>query len=111
MGDRVEGACQGSADPSARTRAFAEGQPGGQAPGTEGRADQLRRALHQRLRAVSGTAAMCSATIGSRRYQFPDLATLLAKASPARSGDKLAGIAAESGEERIAAQYALADLP
>jgi ethanolamine ammonia-lyase large subunit len=54
---------------------------------------------------------MYSATIGHRRYQFPDLATLLAKASPARSGDRLAGIAAESGEERIAAQYALADLP
>jgi ethanolamine ammonia-lyase large subunit len=54
---------------------------------------------------------MYSATIGSRRYAFPDLATLLAKASPLRSGDVLAGIAAESGEERVAAQYALADLP
>jgi ethanolamine ammonia-lyase large subunit len=54
---------------------------------------------------------MYSATIGRRRYQFSDLATLLAKTSPARSGDKLAGIAAESGEERIAAQHALADLP
>jgi ethanolamine ammonia-lyase large subunit len=54
---------------------------------------------------------MYRATIGSRGYQFPDLATLLAKASPLRSGDLLAGIAAESGEERIAAQYALADLP
>jgi ethanolamine ammonia-lyase large subunit len=54
---------------------------------------------------------MYSATIGRRRYQFPDLATLLAKASPARSGDRMAGIAAESSVERIAAQYALADLP
>jgi ethanolamine ammonia-lyase large subunit len=52
-----------------------------------------------------------SATIASTRYTFPDLATLLAKASPLRSGDQLAGIAAESGEERVAAQYALADLP
>src|SRR5450631_434720 len=54
---------------------------------------------------------MFSATIGSERYVFPDLVTLLAKASPLRSGDVLAGIAARSGEERVAAQYALADLP
>jgi ethanolamine ammonia-lyase large subunit len=54
---------------------------------------------------------MYSATIGARRYVFNDLVTLLAKASPLRSGDALAGIAAESGEERVAAQFALADLP
>ncbi|MPZ57150.1 MAG: ethanolamine ammonia-lyase subunit EutB [Rhizobiales bacterium] len=54
---------------------------------------------------------MYSATIGTSRYAFPDLKTLLAKASPARSGDALAGIAAASGEERVAAQFALADLP
>jgi ethanolamine ammonia-lyase large subunit len=54
---------------------------------------------------------MYSATIGAQRYAFGDLKTLLAKASPLRSGDQLAGIAAESGEERVAAQYALADLP
>jgi ethanolamine ammonia-lyase large subunit len=36
---------------------------------------------------------------------------LLAKPTPLRSADLLAGIAAESGEERVAAQYALADLP
>lgn len=54
---------------------------------------------------------MYSATIGSERYVFPDLVTLLAKASPLRSGDVLAGIAAQSGEERVAAQYALAGLP
>ena len=54
---------------------------------------------------------MYSATIGSSRHVFPDLRTLLAKASPLRSGDVLAGVAATSGEERVAAQYALADLP
>ncbi|HTV36364.1 MAG TPA: ethanolamine ammonia-lyase subunit EutB [Xanthobacteraceae bacterium] len=54
---------------------------------------------------------MYSATIGNRRYGFPDLKSLLAKASPERSGDRLAGIAAESGEERVAAQFVLADLP
>ena len=54
---------------------------------------------------------MYSATIGQRRYSFPDLKTLLAKATPSRSGDRLAGLAAETGEERVAAQFALADLP
>ena len=52
-----------------------------------------------------------SHTIGGERYQFPSLARLLAKASPARSGDELAGIAAACAKERIAAQLALADLP
>jgi ethanolamine ammonia-lyase large subunit len=54
---------------------------------------------------------MSGATIGHRRYDFPDLKTLLAKASPLRSGDQLAGLTAATAEERIAAQYALADLP
>jgi ethanolamine ammonia-lyase large subunit len=54
---------------------------------------------------------MYSATIGHQHYTFSDLRTLLAKASPLRSGDQLAGLAAGSGEERVAAQYALADLP
>jgi ethanolamine ammonia-lyase large subunit len=44
-------------------------------------------------------------------YNFEDLRDLLAKASPYRSGDALAGIAAHSAEERVAAQMALADLP
>src|SRR5271156_718943 len=44
-------------------------------------------------------------------YSFEDLRTLLARASPARSGDELAGIAAASAAERVAAQMALADLP
>ena len=50
-------------------------------------------------------------TIGNRRYAFGSLCELLAKATPARSGDLLAGIAAASAEERVAAQFALADLP
>ena len=54
---------------------------------------------------------MYSATVGACRYAFGDLKTLLAKASPLRSGDQLAGVAAETGEERVAAQFALADLP
>jgi ethanolamine ammonia-lyase large subunit len=43
--------------------------------------------------------------------RFADLKTLLAKATPPRSGDELAGIAAESAEERVASQIALADVP
>src|SRR5580658_6084144 len=50
-------------------------------------------------------------SIGSRRYTFSSLRELLAKATPSRSGDVLAGVAAESAEERVAAQCALADLP
>ncbi|CCG99158.1 Ethanolamine ammonia-lyase [Fibrella aestuarina BUZ 2] len=49
--------------------------------------------------------------IGQRTYTFKDLKTLLARASPLRSGDELAGLAAHSAEERVAAQMALADLP
>ncbi|GJJ02658.1 ethanolamine ammonia lyase large subunit [Duganella rhizosphaerae] len=50
-------------------------------------------------------------TVGSRTYQFRDLKDLMAKATPARSGDYLAGLAAASAEERVAAQMALAELP
>lgn len=49
--------------------------------------------------------------IGSKRYVFESLRELLAKATPHRSGDVLAGLAAESAEERVAAQFALADTP
>jgi ethanolamine ammonia-lyase large subunit len=52
-----------------------------------------------------------STTLGSTRWTFADLKTLLGKASPARSGDVLAGVAAESAIERVAAQTALAELP
>lgn len=50
-------------------------------------------------------------TIQQHTYSFSDLKTLLAKASPFRSGDALAGLAADTYEERVAAQMALADLP
>jgi ethanolamine ammonia-lyase large subunit len=49
--------------------------------------------------------------VGSRTHTFSGLRELLAKATPARSGDYLAGVAAGSAEERVAAQMALADLP
>ncbi|MDN3566304.1 ethanolamine ammonia-lyase subunit EutB [Paeniroseomonas aquatica] len=50
-------------------------------------------------------------TVGGTRYTFPDLRILLARATPLRSGDVLAGLAAETAAERVAAQRALADLP
>jgi ethanolamine ammonia-lyase large subunit len=50
-------------------------------------------------------------SIGARRYAFGDLRALLARASPARSGDALAGVAADSEQERVAARLALADVP
>ena len=50
-------------------------------------------------------------TVRQTNYVFDDLKTLLARATPLRSGDQLAGVAARSAEERVAAQMALADLP
>jgi ethanolamine ammonia-lyase large subunit len=49
--------------------------------------------------------------IGAQRHVFADLKALLACASPMRSGDALAGIAAESEAQRMAARLALADVP
>ena len=50
-------------------------------------------------------------TVGGHTHEFPTLVELMAKATPARSGDVLAGCAAESAAERVAAQAVLADLP
>ncbi|WIT11893.1 ethanolamine ammonia-lyase subunit EutB [Paucibacter sediminis] len=51
------------------------------------------------------------ASLGAQSYHFADLRELMAKASPARSGDELAGLAARSAAERVAARIALAELP
>jgi ethanolamine ammonia-lyase large subunit len=50
-------------------------------------------------------------TIDANSYAFEDLRDLLAKATPPRSGDRLAGISADSAEQMIAARIALADVP
>ncbi len=50
-------------------------------------------------------------TVNAHRHVFADLRTLMARATPLRSGDRLAGVAAQSAAERMAAQLALADLP
>jgi ethanolamine ammonia-lyase large subunit len=55
--------------------------------------------------------AKYSYTLGVQTYTFCDLKDLMAKASVAKSGDFLAGIAATTEEERMAAKFALADLP
>ncbi|WP_329349983.1 ethanolamine ammonia-lyase subunit EutB [Streptomyces sp. NBC_01261] len=52
-----------------------------------------------------------TSTLGGHSYRFGSLARLLAAASPERSGDRLAGLAAESARERVAARWALADVP
>ena len=49
--------------------------------------------------------------LGSKTYQFRDLAELMAKATPHRSGDRLAGVIALSAEERAVAQMTLAEVP
>jgi ethanolamine ammonia-lyase large subunit len=49
--------------------------------------------------------------VAQQQYVFPDLKTLMAKATPLRSGDELAGIAARDATERVAAQITLADVP
>lgn len=50
-------------------------------------------------------------SVGGQTWRFENLRELMAKATPARSGDYLAGVAAASAAERVAAQMALADVP
>ena len=52
-----------------------------------------------------------ASTIGATTWRFDSLADLMAKASPPRSGDALAGIAATSAQQNVAAKHALADVP
>ncbi|WP_165855897.1 ethanolamine ammonia-lyase subunit EutB [Marinobacter sp. JSM 1782161] len=52
-----------------------------------------------------------SYTLGGRTWNFRNLADLMAKATPARSGDRLAGVMADSDEERVVAQMCLAEVP
>ena len=54
---------------------------------------------------------MYKTTLAHHTYRFASLKELMAKASPARSGDVLAGLSADSAEERMAAKMALAEVP
>src|SRR5438046_8753517 len=58
-----------------------------------------------------GAAMVYRQTVDATAYAFDGLRDLLAKATPPRSGDRLAGIAADSAEQMIAARMALADVP
>jgi ethanolamine ammonia-lyase large subunit len=60
---------------------------------------------------MSEAAMVYRHVIDARSYVFDDLRDLLAKATPPRSGDRLAGIAADSAEQMVAARMALADVP
>src|ERR1700733_7134465 len=55
--------------------------------------------------------ARWSCKVAARTHEFGSLQELMAKATPRRSGDELAGVAAASAEERVAAQLCLADVP
>src|ERR1700736_2242481 len=59
----------------------------------------------------SGAAMAYRHTINATAYIFDDLRDLLAKATPPRSGDRLAGVAADSAEQMIAARIAVSDVP
>jgi len=52
-----------------------------------------------------------STTLGATTWTFESLAQVMAKASPPRSGDRLAGVAAASAQENVAAKMVLADVP
>ncbi|KZZ11248.1 MAG: ethanolamine ammonia lyase large subunit [Oceanospirillaceae bacterium] len=52
-----------------------------------------------------------SYTAGQQTWHFENLAEVMAKATPARSGDRLAGVIARSAEERVIAQMVLAEVP
>jgi ethanolamine ammonia-lyase large subunit len=66
--------------------------------------DRLKKSTTQSIMAFS-------LQVGARRHFFADLKTLMAKASPGRSGDELAGVGARDAEERVAAQCLLAEVP
>ena len=57
------------------------------------------------------SASRYACSVGVVTHGFADLKDLMAKATPARSGDQLAGVAADSAQQRAAAQMALADVP
>src|SRR5690606_18674904 len=70
-----------------------------------------RRSRRPRRRCTEGGGMGYSHEVGGTTWRFDDLRELLAKASPARSGDLLAGVAAGSDAERVAAQMGLAEVP
>jgi len=86
-------------------------------PGVHGPTGSTAFVRHRRKQPVPSTRdrkqimATYSHSIGGQTWRFDSLRELLAKASPLRSGDCLAGVAAASDAERAAAQMSLADVP
>jgi len=86
-------------------------------PGVHGPTGSTAFVRHRRKQPVPSTRdrkqimATYSHSIGGQTWRFDSLRELLAKASPLRSGDCLAGVAASSDAERAAAQMTLADVP
>jgi len=86
-------------------------------PGVHGPTGSTAFVRHRRKQPVPSTRdrkqimATYSHSIGGQTWRFDSLRDLLAKASPLRSGDCLAGVAAASDAERAAAQMTLADVP
>jgi len=86
-------------------------------PGVHGPTGSTTFVRHRRKQPVPSTRdrkqimATYSHSIGGQTWRFDSLRELLAKASPLRSGDCLAGVAAASDAERAAAQMTLADVP
>jgi ethanolamine ammonia-lyase large subunit len=76
-----------------------------------GRHDVTRLPVDSAMVMANNAAMTYRHSIGSTTYTFADLRDLLAKATPPRSGDRLAGIAADTAEQMVAARMALADLP
>src|SRR4051794_3505919 len=70
-----------------------------------------RRARYTRPGGSETRDMALSVTLAHRTYRFEGLRELMAKATPLRSGDQLAGVAAASATERVAAQTLLADVP
>src|SRR5690242_11760111 len=75
------------------------------------RARSRTRRLWRVRRSAKRSHMRRSQAIRGTTYEFPSLRELLAKASPSRSGDQLAGVAAASMEESVAARMVLADVP
>ena len=74
-------------------------------------ADEINRTSPRTQSALLEAMNSAQVSIDGTTYDFRDLRTLLARATPVRSGDQLAGLAAASAEERVAAQMRLAEVP
>ena len=67
--------------------------------------------MNQSNNTVSSESASYKYVLGERTYTYNNLGDLMAKATPLRSGDVLAGVAASTEQERVVAQLCLADVP